>query len=179
MRPRLPELYFVNLVLRQSASHGAGNHHLMTDRAQDIQLSQCKRDIVIGFGGKVQPADAALVRNRLGGGGAMSVFWTEAGTSVPEFLYLFGRRGHVQLRAKGLDLLGWQRSQEAFQENLGLAKTGVEIVVVGFESLPRVVGMNRLSSREVIGFGVKLTDQTLERLGQNAELLKKTGTVGE
>lgn len=56
MRPRLPELYFANLELRQRASCGAGPKHRMTDRAQGIQMSHGKEDIVIGFGRNVQRA---------------------------------------------------------------------------------------------------------------------------
>jgi hypothetical protein len=103
----------------------------------------------------------------------------EALAGAAEPFHLFGRRSNIQFRTKGFHLAGRQRSQEAFQQNFGLAQAGVEVVVVAFERLPGLIGMDRLGSGEIIGFGVEFPNEIFERLGQDAEFLEEARTIGE
>jgi hypothetical protein len=151
----------------------------MTVAAQDIQLTHGKEIIVNGFGRKVQLGVCDPGSAGSGGGGTMPVLRMKALADAAEPFHLFGRRGNVQLCTEGFHLVGRQRAQKALQQNLGLAQAGVEIVVVAFERLPRLIGMNRLGSGEIVGFSVEFPDETFERLGQDAKLLEETGTVGE
>jgi hypothetical protein len=151
----------------------------MLAAAQDIQPTHGKEIIVNGFGRKVQLGVCDPGSAGLGSGGAMPVLRMEALAGAAEPFHLFWRRGNIQFRTEGFHLIGRQRPQEALQENLGLPQAGVEIIVVAFECFPGLIRMDRLGSGEIVGFGVEFPNEIFERLGQDAEFLEETRTIGE
>jgi hypothetical protein len=89
------------------------------------------------------------------------------------------RREIFQFSAEAGDMAGGKRMEEGLQDDLRLAEASIKIVVLAFERPP---ARGRLGGQTLGNIGGRFAEfvfQLLEGGGENAELVKKSGTLSK
>jgi hypothetical protein len=85
----------------------------------------------------------------------------------------------MQLDGEGCQLLGWESTEERFQQYLGLAHARIEIVMEAIEQPPTGGRLYGRGAGDVVSYFVEFTIQPLECVAKDPQLMEKARALSK